>query len=79
MELTYSEVEKRFDKKYIDTSTIRYTLVPSIYEISDINLMLNFLLPKEVKLIITNDDIRLNSDLTNNKTIRFAKNFFLIQ
>ena len=44
--------------KYIPTSTIENTLPIGIYENSDINLMLKSLLPKDVKLDITIDDIR---------------------
>ena len=59
--------------KYIDASTTRYTLEPGIYEISDMNLMLKSLLPEEVKVIITIDDIRLKTNLTSIRTIRFTK------
>ena len=37
-------------------------------------MMLKSLLPKDVKVKITIDDIRLKSNLTTNKTIRFTKN-----
>ena len=47
-EITYYEVEKILDLKYIDRSTIGHTLPPGIYEISDINLMLKSILPKDV-------------------------------
>ena len=59
--------------KYIAGSTIGYTLPPAIYETSDINLMLKWLLPGKVKVNIKIDDIRLRSNLTINKTIRFTK------
>ena len=38
--------------------------------------MLKSLLPKEVKVNITNDDFRLKSKLTTNKTSRFTKKSF---
>ena len=38
--------------------------------------MVKSLLPKEVKVKITIDDIRLKSNLTTNKTIRFTEKFF---
>ena len=47
-----------------------------MYEISDINLMLKSLLPKEVKVNITIDDIRLKSNSTTNETIKFTKKIF---
>ena len=50
-----------------------------MYEIIDFNFMLKSLLPKEVKVNITIDDIRLKSNLTTNKTIKFTKKSFFIQ
>ena len=38
---------------------MKYTLPPSFYEIGDFNLMLKSLLPDDVKVDITIDDIRL--------------------
>ena len=64
------------DVKYIPRSTKGYTLVPGIYEVTDIDMMLKSLLPKEVKVNITIDDIRLKSNLTRNKTSRFTKKSF---
>ena len=62
MELTYSEIEKVLDVKYIATSTIRYTLPVGIYEIRDFNSMLKNLLPNEMKVNITIGDISLKSN-----------------
>ena len=39
-------------------------------------MMLKSLLPEEVKVNVTTDDIRLKSNLTTNKTIRFTKKSF---
>ena len=39
-------------------------------------MMVKSLLPKEVKVNITIDDINLKSNLTNNKLIRFTKKSF---
>ena len=64
------------DVKYTAGSTIGYTLPPVVYKISDIILILKFLLPGKVKIKITIDDTRLKSNLTTNKTIRFPKNSF---
>ena len=77
MELTYDEIVDILDIKYIPGSTIGYTLPPGLYEISDINLMLKSLVPNGVKVKITNDAIRLRSNLTTNKTIRFTKKSFI--
>ena len=59
--------------KYIDTSTVGYNLVKGIYEISDINMILKSSIPNDVKVNISIHDIRLKSNLTTNKTIRFTK------
>ena len=59
MELTYSGIENILDKKYIASSCTGYTLPPGIHEISDVNSMINSLLPDEVKVNVTCDDIRL--------------------
>ena len=64
--------------KYFATSSTRYTVPPGIYEITDVNLMLKSLLPNDVKVEITIDDIRLRSNLGKNKTIRFTKKYFSI-
>ena len=65
------------DLKHIPTTTIGYKLPPGMYEIIDINFLLKSLLPKEVKVDITVDDIRLKSSLTTNKTIKITKKSFL--
>ena len=62
--------------KYIFGSKNGYTLPPGIYENSDINLMLKFLLPNELKVKSTIDDIRLKTILTTNKTMRFTEKLF---
>ena len=76
MELTYSEIENILDMRYFPTSSTGYILPPGIHEISDINLMLKSLLPDEVKVEITNDHIRLRSNLSTNKTIKSTKKSF---
>ena len=76
-QLTCDEFIDILDLNYISTTTIEYTLPPGMYKIIDINFKLKSLLPKEVKLNITIDDIRLKSKLTTNKTTIFTKNHFL--
>ena len=78
LQLTYDEIIDVLDLKYIPTSTIGCTLPLGMYEIIDINFMLKSLLPKEVKVNITIDDVRLKSNLTTNKTIRFTKKTFFL-
>ena len=72
-ELTYSEIENIVDMKYIDASTTRYTLEPGIYEFSDNKLLIESLLPSDMKVNINIDDIRLRSNMTTIKTVRFSK------
>ena len=67
-QLTYDEIIDILDLKYIPTTTKGHTLPPGMYEIIDINFMLKSLLPKEVKVSITIDDIRLKSKLTTDRT-----------
>ena len=75
-QLTYDEVIDILDLKYIVGSTKRYTLPPGIYEIIDNIFMLQSLLPNDVKVNITIDDVRIKSKLSTNKTIRFTKKSF---
>ena len=70
--LTHPEIMDILDVKHIAGSTKGYTLAPGIYEILDFVFMLKSLLPNELKLNNTVDDIRLKSNLTTNKTKRFT-------
>ena len=79
MELTYDENVDILNVNFIAGSANGYTLTLGIYEISDINLMIKFLLIDEVKVKTKTDDIGLRSGLTTNKTVRFTQNFFSIQ
>ena len=67
------------DLKSITGSTKGYTLPPGVYEVIDINILLESLLPKEVKVSITSNNLGLKSNLTNSKTIRSTKKSFFIQ
>ena len=75
MELFYDEIVDILDVKYKAGSINGYTLPPGIFEITDINSMLKSLLPDDVKVKITIEDIRLRSNVTSNKTIFFLYNF----
>ena len=76
-QLTYDETIYKVDIKYIPLTTIGYTLPPGMYEIIDNTSMVKSLLPKEVKVNVTIDDVRLRSILTTNKTIESTKKSFL--
>ena len=77
MQLTYDEIMNILDIKCFPSEKTRYTLPPGIFEISDINKSLEDLMPENVEVSITTDDIRLKSKL---KTDQFStitnKSFF---
>ena len=76
MELTYHEVAEILVTNYIDEKSTGYTFPPRTCERTDSNLKLKCLLPDEVKINFTIDDLKLKSKLTMNKTIRFTKRKF---
>ena len=79
LQLTNEEIVEILDVKYLAGSTKGYTLPTGIYETSDNNLLLKSLLPKEVKVTHTIDDIRLNSNLTTNRTLKPTKKSFFFK
>ena len=77
MQLTYDEIMDVLDLKYITTKRTGYSLNPGIYEIVDLNNTLKYILPDNVKVDVTIDDIRLKSNLKINQTLIFTgKSFF---
>ena len=50
LQLTYHEIVKILDVKYLAGSTKGYTFAPGLYEILGINFMSKSLLPKELKV-----------------------------
>ena len=76
MQLTYDEIIDVLDLKYISTKRIGFSLDPVIYEIVDLNNTLKYILPDNVKINITIDDIRLKSNLKTNQTLVFTKKSF---
>ena len=77
MQLTYDEIIDVLDLKYISTKRIGFSLNPGIYEIIDLNNTLEYILPDNVKVSVTIDDIRLKSNLKINQTLIFTeKSFF---
>ena len=63
MELTYDEIMDILVIKNFPLQRTGLTLPPGIYEKSDINKTLEYLLPDIVKVNFTIIDIRLKSDL----------------
>ena len=77
MRLSYDEITEILDLKYISTKRTGYSLNPGIYEVVDLNNTLKHILPDNVKVNITVDDIRLKSNLKTNQTLIFTeKSFF---
>ena len=77
MQLTYDEIINVLDLKYISTERKGYSLNLGIYEVTDLNNALKYILPDNVKVSITIDDIRLKSNLKINQILIFTeKSFF---
>ena len=77
MRLSYDEVMDILDLKYIPTKRTGYSLDPGIYEVNDLNNTLKYIVPDNVKVSVTIDDIRLKSNLKTNQTLNFTeKSFF---
>ena len=77
MRLSYDEIIDILDLQYIPTKRTGYSLNPGIYEVVDLNNTLNYILPNNVNVNITIDDIRLKSNLQINQTLIFTeKSFF---
>ena len=76
MQLTYDEVVNILDLKYIPTKGTGYSLNPGIYEVVDISNTLKYILPDNVKVSVTIDDVRLKSNLKTNQTLICTEKYF---
>ena len=77
MRLSYDEIMDILDLKYIPTKRTEYNLNTGIYEVVDLNNTLKHILPDNVQINITIDDIRLKSNSKINQTLIFTeKSFF---
>ena len=76
MRLSYDEIMDILDLEYIPTKRTGYSLNPGIYEVVDLNNTLKHILPDNVKVNITIDDIRLQSNLKINQTLIFTERSF---
>ena len=79
MRLYYDEIMDILDLKYIPTKRTGYSLNPSIFEVVDLNNTSNHILPNNVKVNITIDDIKLKSNLNTNQTLILLKDLSFIQ
>ena len=73
LQLTYDGILEILDVKFKARSTLGDTLSPGVYQIVDFDLMSKYLLSSEVSV---KNDIRLKSNLNNDKTIRFIRKSF---
>ena len=78
MQLTYDEIIDVLDLKNIPTKRRGYSLNPGLYEVTDLKNTLKHILPDNVKVNITIDDIRLKSNLKFNQTLIFTEKSFFI-
>ena len=77
MQLTYDEIIDILVLKYIPTKRTGYSINEGIYEVVDLNNTLKHILPDNVKVSVTFDDVRLKSNLKINQTLIFTeKSFF---
>ena len=76
MQLTYDEIIDVLDLKYIPTERRGYSLNPGIYEVVELNNTLNYILPDNVKVSVTIEDVRLKSNLNINQTSIFTEKYF---
>ena len=77
IQLTFVEVRDILDLKYIPTKRTGYSLDQGIYEVVDLNKTLKYILPYNVKVSVTIDDVRLKSNLKTNQTFIFTnKSYF---
>ena len=76
-QLTYDEIMDILDLKYNPTKRTGYSLNPGTDEVVDLNNTLKYILPDNVKVNVTIDDIRLKANLKTNQTLFFTeKSFF---
>ena len=77
MRLSYDEIIDILDLKFTLTKRIGYSLNPGIYEVVDLNNNAKHILPDNVKVSVSIDDIRLKSNLKFYQTLIFTeKSFF---
>ena len=65
------------DLKYIPTKRLGFSLNPGIFEVVDLNNSSKQILPQNVKVSVTKDDVRLKSNLKINQTKIFTEKSFI--
>ena len=77
MQLNYDEVIDTLGLECIPTKRTGFSLNPGIYEVVDLNNTLNYILPDNVKVSDTKDDVRIKSILKFNQILIFTEKSFL--
>ena len=78
-QLTHNEIVGILDLKYITRKRICHTLKPNVYQLSDINNTLKYILRENVKINISIDEKIYKSNLKINQTLIFTKRSFFVQ
>ena len=73
MRLSFDEIKDILDLKDTPTKRIEYSLNLSVFEVVDINNTLKYILPVNVKVSVTIDDVRLKSNIKIIQTLIFTE------
>ena len=76
MPLIYDGIIDKLDLKIIPTNRTGYSLNPGNCDVIGLNNTLKYILPDNVKVKVTIDDVRLKSDLKTNQTLLITKKSF---
>ena len=75
-QLIYDENIEILNLKCFPTKRTGYSLNPGIHEGVDLNNTLKYILPDNVKVSFTIDDVRIESNLKTNETLIFTEKSF---
>ena len=73
----YDKLIDILDLNYISTKRTSFSLKPGIYEVVDLNKPLKYILPDNVKVSVTIDDVRIQSNFKTSQTLFFTEKSFL--
>ena len=77
MQLTYDEIINILDLKHIPTKRMGYSIEPNIYNVVDLNKTLKNILPNNIKINVSIDERKHETDLKIIQTLIFTnKKFF---
>ena len=77
MHLTFDEIIDILDQNYITTKRMGFSLNPNIYEVPNLNTILIYISPDNVKVSVTIDDVRTKSNVYNFQTLILTQKSFL--